>query len=132
MSVTPTIGKTVEKQNGKYTTCVLFICGSENRSLKEMKNLLCLKWVCVCVFSLTNSSSVPYHYYESNRLDECGMYRVHERVQRGGHRFITEKQIYRRWASKGKLKFQYPAWWIEQEPRHLYAEEDHASFLRRL
>ncbi|KAG7320889.1 hypothetical protein KOW79_015304 [Hemibagrus wyckioides] len=60
--------------------------------------------------SLTNSSSVPYHYYESNRLDECGMYRVHERVQRGGHRFITEKQIYRRWASQGKLKFQYPAW----------------------
>ncbi|XP_027035425.1 alpha-N-acetyl-neuraminyl-2,3-beta-galactosyl-1,3-N-acetyl-galactosaminide alpha-2,6-sialyltransferase isoform X1 [Tachysurus fulvidraco] len=60
--------------------------------------------------SLTNSSSVPYHYYESNRLDECGMYRVHERVRRGGHRFITEKQIYRRWASQGKLKFQYPPW----------------------
>ncbi|TSK72031.1 Alpha-N-acetylgalactosaminide alpha-2,6-sialyltransferase 3 [Bagarius yarrelli] len=60
--------------------------------------------------SLTNSSSVPYHYYESNRLDECGMYQAHERARRAGHRFITEKQIYRRWASQGKLKFQYPTW----------------------
>lgn len=59
---------------------------------------------------LANYSSVPYHYYEPYRLDECGMYKVHERARRGGHRFITEKQIYRRWASQGKLKFQYPTW----------------------
>ncbi|KAF7696814.1 hypothetical protein HF521_005232 [Silurus meridionalis] len=60
--------------------------------------------------SLTNYSSVPYHYYEANRLDECGMYKAHERARRGGHRFITEKQIYRQWASQGKLQFQYPSW----------------------
>ncbi|XP_062868177.1 alpha-N-acetyl-neuraminyl-2,3-beta-galactosyl-1,3-N-acetyl-galactosaminide alpha-2,6-sialyltransferase [Trichomycterus rosablanca] len=59
---------------------------------------------------LANYTSVPYHYYESGRLDECGMYKMHERARYGGHRFITEKRIYRRWASQGKLRFQHPAW----------------------
>ncbi|KAL6470710.1 hypothetical protein MHYP_G00218290 [Metynnis hypsauchen] len=60
--------------------------------------------------SVANHTSVPYHYYENYRLDECGMYRVHERAKRGGHRFITEKNIYKRWASQGKLRFPYPTW----------------------
>ncbi|XP_057216444.1 alpha-N-acetyl-neuraminyl-2,3-beta-galactosyl-1,3-N-acetyl-galactosaminide alpha-2,6-sialyltransferase isoform X1 [Triplophysa rosa] len=60
--------------------------------------------------SKANHSSVPYHYYESSRLDECGMYRVHEHARRGGHRFVTEKVIYKRWAAQGNLRFVYPSW----------------------
>ncbi|XP_066501672.1 alpha-N-acetyl-neuraminyl-2,3-beta-galactosyl-1,3-N-acetyl-galactosaminide alpha-2,6-sialyltransferase [Hoplias malabaricus] len=65
--------------------------------------------------STLNHTSVPYHYYEAYRLDECGMYRVHERARKGGHRFITEKNIYRRWASQGKLSFTYPTWVPQQQ-----------------
>ncbi|XP_028827205.1 alpha-N-acetyl-neuraminyl-2,3-beta-galactosyl-1,3-N-acetyl-galactosaminide alpha-2,6-sialyltransferase isoform X1 [Denticeps clupeoides] len=58
-----------------------------------------------------NQHPVPYHYYEKGRLDECAMYRVHERARRGGHRFITEKLIFRRWAStRGRLRFTHPTW----------------------
>ncbi|XP_065099847.1 alpha-N-acetyl-neuraminyl-2,3-beta-galactosyl-1,3-N-acetyl-galactosaminide alpha-2,6-sialyltransferase isoform X2 [Paramisgurnus dabryanus] len=60
--------------------------------------------------SQPNRSSVPYHYYEVSRLDECRMYHAHEHAKRAGHRFITEKEIYRRWASQGKLHFIYPSW----------------------
>ncbi|XP_016404127.1 alpha-N-acetyl-neuraminyl-2,3-beta-galactosyl-1,3-N-acetyl-galactosaminide alpha-2,6-sialyltransferase-like [Sinocyclocheilus rhinocerous] len=60
--------------------------------------------------SNANHSFVPYHYYEPSRLDECRMYRTHEHAKRGGHRFITEKLIYSRWASPGKLRFVYPPW----------------------
>ncbi|XP_007256615.2 alpha-N-acetyl-neuraminyl-2,3-beta-galactosyl-1,3-N-acetyl-galactosaminide alpha-2,6-sialyltransferase [Astyanax mexicanus] len=65
--------------------------------------------------SVANHASVPYHYYELYRLDECGMYRVHERARRGAHRFITEKNIYRHWASQGKLQFPYPTWSPRQQ-----------------
>ncbi|CAG5867663.1 unnamed protein product [Menidia menidia] len=60
--------------------------------------------------SLANRSFVPYHYYEKNRLDECRMYRVHEHTQRGGHRFITEKAIYGKWATRHKIEFKHPFW----------------------
>ncbi|TMS08123.1 Alpha-N-acetyl-neuraminyl-2,3-beta-galactosyl-1, 3-N-acetyl-galactosaminide alpha-2,6-sialyltransferase [Larimichthys crocea] len=60
--------------------------------------------------SRANHSVVPYHYYEKNRVDECRMYRVHEHTQRGGHRFITEKSIYARWATRHKMEFKHPAW----------------------
>ncbi|XP_051534181.1 alpha-N-acetyl-neuraminyl-2,3-beta-galactosyl-1,3-N-acetyl-galactosaminide alpha-2,6-sialyltransferase isoform X2 [Myxocyprinus asiaticus] len=64
--------------------------------------------------SHANHSFVPYHYYEPSRLDECRMYRVHEHAKRGGHRFITEKVIYSRWALQGKLWFVYPSWSPQQ------------------
>lgn len=67
--------------------------------------------------SNTNHSFVPYHYYEPSRLDECRMYRTHEHAKRGGHRFITEKLIYSRWASQGKLRFVYPAWSQQEHQR---------------
>ncbi|TRY95040.1 hypothetical protein DNTS_004677 [Danionella cerebrum] len=60
--------------------------------------------------SNSSHSFVPYHYYEPARLDECRMYRVHEHAKRGGHRFITEKLIYQRWATQGKLHFAFPRW----------------------
>lgn len=60
--------------------------------------------------SRANHSVVPYHYYERNRIDECKMYRVHEHTQRGGHRFITEKAIYAKWATRHKMEFKHPSW----------------------
>lgn len=60
--------------------------------------------------SRANHNVVPYHYYERNRIDECKMYRVHEHTQRGGHRFITEKAIYAKWATRHKMEFKHPSW----------------------
>lgn len=60
--------------------------------------------------SQSNHSVVPYHYYERNRIDECRMYNIHEHTQRGGHRFITEKTIYAKWATRHKLEFKHPSW----------------------
>ncbi|NWR74314.1 SIA7D sialyltransferase, partial [Centropus unirufus] len=57
-----------------------------------------------------NHSSVPYHYFEKGRLDECGMYLMHERARRGGHRFITEKAVFARWAKKKSIIFTHPSW----------------------
>lgn len=59
--------------------------------------------------SQANHTAVPYHYYEK-RMDECRMYRVHEKARRGGHRFITEKAIYGRWASRKKMWFHHQSW----------------------
>ncbi|KAK9532384.1 hypothetical protein VZT92_009767 [Zoarces viviparus] len=60
--------------------------------------------------SRANHSVVPYHYYERNRIDECKMYRFHEHTKRGGHRFITEKAIYAKWATRYKMEFKHPSW----------------------
>ncbi|NXS71672.1 SIA7D sialyltransferase, partial [Pandion haliaetus] len=57
-----------------------------------------------------NHSSVPYHYFEKGRLDECRMYLVHERARRAGHRFITEKAIFSRWAKRRNIIFTHPSW----------------------
>ncbi|XP_037340131.2 alpha-N-acetyl-neuraminyl-2,3-beta-galactosyl-1,3-N-acetyl-galactosaminide alpha-2,6-sialyltransferase [Pungitius pungitius] len=60
--------------------------------------------------SRANHSVVPYHYYERNRVDECRMYRFHEHTRRGGHRFITEKAIYAKWATRHNMEFRHPSW----------------------
>ncbi|XP_039618498.1 alpha-N-acetyl-neuraminyl-2,3-beta-galactosyl-1,3-N-acetyl-galactosaminide alpha-2,6-sialyltransferase [Polypterus senegalus] len=61
--------------------------------------------------SQANRSSVPYHYYETAKLNECLMYNTHERAARGGHRFITEKAIFARWAVQRKrMTFTQPSW----------------------
>ncbi|XP_032425984.1 alpha-N-acetyl-neuraminyl-2,3-beta-galactosyl-1,3-N-acetyl-galactosaminide alpha-2,6-sialyltransferase [Xiphophorus hellerii] len=60
--------------------------------------------------SRANHSDVPYHYYEQKRISECRMYTYHEFTQRGGHRFITEKAIYAKWATQHNIQFKHPAW----------------------
>uniref|UniRef100_A0A8D0BWG4 alpha-N-acetylneuraminyl-2,3-beta-galactosyl-1,3-N-acetylgalactosaminide6-alpha-sialyltransferase n=1 Tax=Salvator merianae TaxID=96440 RepID=A0A8D0BWG4_SALMN len=57
-----------------------------------------------------SQSPVPYHYFEKGRLDECRMYLAHERATRGGHRFITEKAVFSRWAKKRNIIFTHPSW----------------------
>ncbi|XP_019727760.1 alpha-N-acetyl-neuraminyl-2,3-beta-galactosyl-1,3-N-acetyl-galactosaminide alpha-2,6-sialyltransferase isoform X1 [Hippocampus comes] len=58
----------------------------------------------------TNRSAVLYHYYDQVATDECLMYKVHEHKRRGGHRFITEKAIYAKWAARHKMEFTHPSW----------------------
>lgn len=60
--------------------------------------------------SRANHAVVPYHYYEQKRINECRMYKVHEHKRRGGHRFITEKAIYAKWATRHKMEFKNPSW----------------------
>ncbi|XP_058709472.1 alpha-N-acetyl-neuraminyl-2,3-beta-galactosyl-1,3-N-acetyl-galactosaminide alpha-2,6-sialyltransferase isoform X1 [Poecile atricapillus] len=72
----------------------------------------------ICVFGMVsdsycrekNHSSVPYHYFEKGRLDECKMYLMHERARRAGHRFITEKAIFSRWAKRSNIVFNHSSW----------------------
>ncbi|KAJ3605815.1 hypothetical protein NHX12_027859 [Muraenolepis orangiensis] len=60
--------------------------------------------------SRTNNSAVPYHYFERPRLAECRMYNFHEQTQRRGHRFITEKAVYAKWAKRHRISFKHPSW----------------------
>ncbi|KAK3567933.1 hypothetical protein QTP86_027280 [Hemibagrus guttatus] len=53
---------------------------------------------------------VPYHYYEAGSRDECAEYILHESAPYGGHRFITEKTVFAKWANKHPIKFFHPEW----------------------
>ncbi|XP_043989610.1 alpha-N-acetylgalactosaminide alpha-2,6-sialyltransferase 3 isoform X3 [Gambusia affinis] len=53
---------------------------------------------------------VPYHYYEAGSRDECAEYHLHENAPYGGHRFITEKSVFAKWAKTHSIKFFNPPW----------------------
>uniref|UniRef100_A0A8C2DG98 alpha-N-acetylneuraminyl-2,3-beta-galactosyl-1,3-N-acetylgalactosaminide6-alpha-sialyltransferase n=1 Tax=Cyprinus carpio TaxID=7962 RepID=A0A8C2DG98_CYPCA len=53
---------------------------------------------------------VPYHYYEAGSRDECAEYLLHESAPYGGHRFITEKAVFAKWAKTHPIKFFSPEW----------------------
>ncbi|KAL2100053.1 hypothetical protein ACEWY4_004447 [Coilia grayii] len=54
---------------------------------------------------------MPYHYYKPRGADECAMYLQNERGRRGNHhRFITEKQVFSRWAKLYNITFSNPTW----------------------
>lgn len=54
---------------------------------------------------------MPYHYYKPRGPDECVTYLQHERGRRGPHhRFITEKQVFARWARLYNITFTHPHW----------------------
>ncbi|XP_006634827.1 alpha-N-acetylgalactosaminide alpha-2,6-sialyltransferase 3 [Lepisosteus oculatus] len=55
---------------------------------------------------------VPYHYYEAGSRDECAEYLLHETAPYGGHRFITEKSVFAKWAKTHAIKFSHPAWTV--------------------
>lgn len=54
---------------------------------------------------------VPYHYYEQGR-DECDEYFLHEHAPYGGHRFITEKKVFAKWAKTHRIIFTHPNWTV--------------------
>uniref|UniRef100_A0A4W3HU88 alpha-N-acetylneuraminyl-2,3-beta-galactosyl-1,3-N-acetylgalactosaminide6-alpha-sialyltransferase n=1 Tax=Callorhinchus milii TaxID=7868 RepID=A0A4W3HU88_CALMI len=53
---------------------------------------------------------VPYHYYEAGSRDECTEYFLHENAPYGGHRFITEKSVFAKWAKQHNMTFSHPMW----------------------
>ncbi|XP_018590154.1 alpha-N-acetylgalactosaminide alpha-2,6-sialyltransferase 3 [Scleropages formosus] len=55
---------------------------------------------------------VPYHYYEAGSRDECAEYLLHESAPYGGHRFITEKSVFAKWAKVHPMKFFHPTWLV--------------------
>ncbi|XP_061764245.1 alpha-N-acetylgalactosaminide alpha-2,6-sialyltransferase 6 [Nerophis ophidion] len=57
------------------------------------------------------SKKLPYHYYKPRGSDECETYVENENNKVGSHhRFITEKQVFSRWAHQYNITFAYPAW----------------------
>uniref|UniRef100_A0A667XXV1 Alpha-N-acetylgalactosaminide alpha-2,6-sialyltransferase 6 n=1 Tax=Myripristis murdjan TaxID=586833 RepID=A0A667XXV1_9TELE len=54
---------------------------------------------------------MPYHYYKPRGPDECVTYLQNEKGRRGNHhRFITEKQVFARWAKQYNITFAHPTW----------------------
>lgn len=54
---------------------------------------------------------MPYHYYKPRGPDECVTYIQNESGKRGNHhRFITEKQVFARWAKQYNISFTHPTW----------------------
>lgn len=54
---------------------------------------------------------MPYHYYKPRGPDECLTYLQNERGRMGNHhRFITEKQVFARWAKLYNITFSHPRW----------------------
>lgn len=52
-----------------------------------------------------------YHYYKPRGPDECVTYLQNESGRRGNHhRFITEKQVFARWAKQYNITFTHPEW----------------------
>ncbi|XP_030197546.1 alpha-N-acetylgalactosaminide alpha-2,6-sialyltransferase 6 isoform X1 [Gadus morhua] len=57
------------------------------------------------------AKKMPYHYYKPRGPDECVTYLTNERGRRGNHhRFITEKQVFGRWAKQYNITFTHPKW----------------------
>lgn len=61
-------------------------------------------------FRSEGNRKVPYHYYEASSRDECAEYLLHESAPYGGHRFITEKTVFAKWAKTHDIKFFNPPW----------------------
>ncbi|XP_028318585.1 alpha-N-acetylgalactosaminide alpha-2,6-sialyltransferase 6 [Gouania willdenowi] len=57
------------------------------------------------------TKKIPYHYYKPRGPDECVTYIQNESSRRGNHhRFITEKQVFARWAKLYNISFTHPEW----------------------
>ncbi|XP_072039988.1 alpha-N-acetyl-neuraminyl-2,3-beta-galactosyl-1,3-N-acetyl-galactosaminide alpha-2,6-sialyltransferase-like [Amphiura filiformis] len=59
--------------------------------------------------SAGSKKSILYHYYEK-RYDECWMYNQHETRMKTGHRYLTEKAVFKQWAQMFNISFKAPAW----------------------
>lgn len=60
-----------------------------------------------------NNTKVPYHYYEEQKYDECEMYNQHESQFVQGHRYLTEKSVFHRFAVLFNITFRHPEWDIK-------------------
>ncbi|XP_002741384.2 alpha-N-acetyl-neuraminyl-2,3-beta-galactosyl-1,3-N-acetyl-galactosaminide alpha-2,6-sialyltransferase-like [Saccoglossus kowalevskii] len=57
-----------------------------------------------------DNDTIPFHYYDPNGLDECTMYKSQEYKMMGGHRYITEKEVFQKWKERRNITFHYPSW----------------------
>ncbi|XP_078661412.1 alpha-N-acetyl-neuraminyl-2,3-beta-galactosyl-1,3-N-acetyl-galactosaminide alpha-2,6-sialyltransferase-like [Branchiostoma floridae x Branchiostoma belcheri] len=52
-----------------------------------------------------------YHYFSGpGSMTECGYYRSQQNSRHGGHRLVTEKTVFARWARHNNITFLYPSW----------------------
>lgn len=71
-----------------------------------------ISWSNLLCRNRTRSKKLPYHYYNPRGSDECMTYIQNQNNQKGGHhRFITEKQVFGRWAHQYNITFAHPTWW---------------------
>ncbi|XP_002739382.1 alpha-N-acetyl-neuraminyl-2,3-beta-galactosyl-1,3-N-acetyl-galactosaminide alpha-2,6-sialyltransferase-like [Saccoglossus kowalevskii] len=57
------------------------------------------------------NDTAPFHYYGIYlNKTECGYYEKSEKMLKGGHRFITEKAVFGKWATEHNVNFYYPSW----------------------
>ncbi|XP_071477668.1 alpha-N-acetyl-neuraminyl-2,3-beta-galactosyl-1,3-N-acetyl-galactosaminide alpha-2,6-sialyltransferase-like [Diadema antillarum] len=80
-------------------------------------------------FCIENPNATTlYHYYELDGLRECDYYKRSEEKLTSGHKFITEKAVFARWATKFNIEFHWPAWNLTNIPRNASIE---TPFLKR-
>ncbi|XP_070554347.1 alpha-N-acetyl-neuraminyl-2,3-beta-galactosyl-1,3-N-acetyl-galactosaminide alpha-2,6-sialyltransferase-like [Ptychodera flava] len=68
-----------------------------------------------CSRNKTRSKDVPYHYYDKTEVKECDVSNAGETRSTGGHRYLTEKYVFRKWAKSADMEFFYPSWNITSE-----------------
>lgn len=95
-------------------------------SLKGLQHHVWHKVRTITIFSISvlalrseGYRKVPYHYYEVGNRDECAEYILHESAPYGGHRFITEKTVFGKWAKVHPIKFFHPEWQLSW-PKQAY------------
>ena len=75
-----------------------------------LQNLIFFLDIFFYIFTSSNRNKpVLYHYYEK-RYDECWMYTQHETRMKTGHRYLTEKAIFKQWAQMFNITFKVPSW----------------------
>ncbi|XP_033122354.1 alpha-N-acetylgalactosaminide alpha-2,6-sialyltransferase 5-like isoform X2 [Anneissia japonica] len=86
------------------------------------------------------NDTAPYHYYDPDSKRECWYYNRSEKTILFGHKFLTEKAIFARWAKKFNIFFHYPSWeavvtnssHVETPFLKIYGESKRNGKLRRL
>ncbi|KAG9334074.1 hypothetical protein JZ751_009166 [Albula glossodonta] len=78
--------------------------------VNEGFDLVWSEWKSRACLGTDGYRKVPYHYYEAGSRDECAEYLLHESAPYGGHRFITEKSVFAKWAKTHAITFLHPAW----------------------
>ncbi|XP_077861822.1 alpha-N-acetylgalactosaminide alpha-2,6-sialyltransferase 3-like [Saccoglossus kowalevskii] len=65
--------------------------------------------------NVTLINDMPHHYFDASGPKECVFSRLHEYGLREGHRFHTEKYIFKKWARVFNITFHHPSWDLDHE-----------------
>ena len=87
-----------------------------HKTMTEPKAALCgssfnvlLSLIFSFVYSEHPKDATPYHYFDK-KWTECMYYKMSEGKVTSGHKFMTEKVAFARWAAMYNITFQYPSW----------------------